>query len=1808
MDVISFISGIKRHFNILSLTKLQELCRMEPDDVILELVRSKEALESLVTKQTLASHWVKLLMRIFAIVLKSTLDKSVFAILSLLPGSVLMKTRLLSAIQELPVVTANDPRSNHAQFIQDILAVFERFNESYPSSVSDLPIDNLLSVIGRLEFERKEQALAKVGELINRRDDVIAAKLNDMKMARKGAVFEMQGPPPEDFRELSVVPTIDDIRTDKKPYVRPIKTKGKYSDGEEYLDVQFRLLKEDFTAPLREGIEEIATASSRTERKHNMKIYRNVRIINPNRTNGGITHRVVFDVSRLKNVPWQHSRRLIFGSLLCFSADNFTTCFFATVANRNVKELVDGIIYVRFINGLDDIIDTTVDDVFAMAESPSYFEAYRHVLEALKNINGKSLPFADYIVSASSVAKLPRYIRGKVETTEYNLSGCLTDANKPCTTTLRNIETWQEKSVMNHSQLAAVQKALTREFVIIQGPPGTGKTYVALRIAHALLSNERIWNSDRYQMMRDDWMLMPTNMMSNILLVCYTNHALDQFVEGLLKMGHDSIVRVGSRCNSEVVDRYNLRRKTNDGISSHELDRVVKAIGNATRERYELIDELNEVARALEIIERSCFTGRIIGLNSVLSFIPRHLQIWFSNMNDNTLQYGIPIFEMFLDLFPFLPSLTQDMYAENRKLRQVAKEVMTENEARRQAREPIHAEMRDEDHEMIDIDGEAEALVDRWAIDQDQFALIQDETGIWDNEDRLDENEPVIFQDEAGFKIVAKSRKQRRNEAQQQLQRAEPMTKEQVNAIRNPMRLTMPQRWGFYKYLINEYRRRLKRKLTPIANEYDECCKKVKELDQKKDELYLKESRVIAMTTTCAARYRKALERIKPKIIIIEEAAEVLEAHVITSLTEGAEHVILIGDHKQLKPKPTVYKLAKDYNLELSLFERMIRNGMDCHRLDIQHRMRPEIACLLEDIYPHLENHGSVNHYPDVNGISSNLFFIDHRHQETDNSELKSKLNQHEAEYIVALCWYLLLQGYSPNQITVLTLYTGQLLLLKNLMPKAKFEGVRVTAVDNYQGEENDIILLSLVRSNDQEKIGFVGIENRICVSLSRAKHGMFVIGNMEFMAKHSVIWERILTRASAKNQVGQSLRLYCRNHPETFIDASNSADFNAAPEGGCKRPCNYRLKCGHVCQKACHPYDEEHLTVKCAKKCEKIVCEKLHRCSRRCHYGEECGPCKKPVPKIVPDCNHEQQVPCFQSPETFDCLARLDKTLQCGHTKNIPCYMRNKNDIPCYVKCEEQLECGHMCNGSCAKCHQGRLHVQCTMKCTRPLVCSHICKQPCSEDCPPCKELCNNECEHSKCKESCGEVCTPCNERCSWQCQHKKCTMLCSEICDRDPCNEPCPELLTCNHPCIGFCGEKCPSLCRFCNKDEVEEVFFGYEDEEDARFVELIDCKHIFEARGIDKWMGIEQDEKESTAISVKQCPKCKTPIRKSKRYGNAIKKTMEDVQKVKQAVINNRQKDLKPLKARIGSVLLLMLENMRQESIGVARFSNTTNKGDNTAKGRLCHVLTSVLDDPMAVLRLKMPFYNRYLGHTNLFDGKKQKLMEEIFSQLQNKKVNISTINENQIEFLERLQELSKVDGRKKEEDLQTYLQCIEDVMKLCLLTENANLQQTKDIHLELQRLSLYNAVADASVRMPNDAYTFSALPLADYLKLLRSGTKISQEKIKEMSRKTNDIRKKYSMEGLTKEEKDMVIKAIGLRAGHWYKCPNGHVYAIGDCGGATEQSKCPDCNATIGGTQHRLAQGNAHAGEFDGSRHAAWSEGANLENFDLDEVRF
>ena len=217
----------------------------------------------------------------------------------------------------------------------------------------------------------------------------------------------------------------------------------------------------------------------------------------------------------------------------------------------------------------------------------------------------------------------------------------------------------------------------------------------------------------------------------------------------------------------------------------------------------------------------------------------------------------------------------------------------------------------------------------------------------------------------------------------------------------------------------------------------------VKEREAARNETFvstLRDARIIGATTSGAARYREVLSEVSPSIVFVEEAGEVLEAHVLASLSTATKHLVLIGDHMQLRPKVETHHLravfGNGYNLDVSLFERLIRCGLPSATLAVQHRMRPSISRLIrEQTYPTLVDHPSVQEYPNVRGISQNLLFIDHDHKE-DGSPLDSrdsgrrvstKSNKYEAMMCVEIVRFLLLQGYKTDDIVVLTPYQGQL-------------------------------------------------------------------------------------------------------------------------------------------------------------------------------------------------------------------------------------------------------------------------------------------------------------------------------------------------------------------------------------------------------------------------------------------------------------------------------------------------------------------------------------------------------------------------------------------------------------------------------------------------------------------------------------------------------------------------------------------------------------------------------------------------------------
>ncbi|KAL2002464.1 hypothetical protein VTN02DRAFT_6731 [Thermoascus thermophilus] len=412
----------------------------------------------------------------------------------------------------------------------------------------------------------------------------------------------------------------------------------------------------------------------------------------------------------------------------------------------------------------------------------------------------------------------------------------------------------------------------------------------------------------------------------------------------------------------------------------------------------------------------------------------------------------------------------------------------------------------------------------------------------------------------------------------------------------------------------NTLRKLAKAKILPrfrqLLGAYDKNCAKLQTGKWERDCVILEQARVIGMTTTGLSKYRALVSSLKPKIIIIEEAAEVIEAPVTVACVNSLEHLILVGDHKQLQGHCSVKELeGEPFFLNISLFERLVHNGIDFKALTRQRRMHPEIRRLLSPIYDNLQDHPSVLNRPKIPGMGDvRSFFFCHTWPESSDS-LSSRYNQEEAQMIVGFFLYLVFNGVPVRHITILTFYNGQRKKLLKLLKDHRYlqgQYVKVVTVDSYQGEENEIVLLSLVRSSERGNIGFVSVENRVCVALSRAKSGFYIFGNGASVAIADPLWWEIVKMMGDDGQkqrrLGFSMPLTCVKHGnKTFIRTPEQ--WNAI-NGGCEQMCGEKLPCGHICDLRCHGFP--HASVRCNQICGRsLPCG--HRCNQPCSIDQPC-------------------------------------------------------------------------------------------------------------------------------------------------------------------------------------------------------------------------------------------------------------------------------------------------------------------------------------------------------------------------------------------------------------------------------------------------------------------------------------------------------------------------------------------------------------------------------------------------------------------------
>jgi len=313
------------------------------------------------------------------------------------------------------------------------------------------------------------------------------------------------------------------------------------------------------------------------------------------------------------------------------------------------------------------------------------------------------------------------------------------------------------------------------------------------------------------------------------------------------------------------------------------------------------------------------------------------------------------------------------------------------------------------------------------------------------------------------------------------------------------------------------------RHLRTMFQELEECraFELLKGQADRVNYLMTKQAKVVAMTCTHAALKRREFVDLAFKYdnLLMEEAAQILEIETfIPMLLQRQEdnvsrlkRVVLIGDHHQLPPVVKNMAFQKYSHLDQSLFTRFIRLGTPYVELNAQGRARPTLAKLYNWRYRALGDLPYVLNTPAFKAANPGLAF-DYQFINVPDFMGKGESeptpyfyqNLGEAEYVVSLFCFMRLMGYPAHRISILTTYNGQKHLIRDVIEKRCANNplfgrpYKIATVDKYQGQQNDFILLSLVRSR---VVGHLRDVRRLVVAMSRARLGLYVFGRQALFA-----------------------------------------------------------------------------------------------------------------------------------------------------------------------------------------------------------------------------------------------------------------------------------------------------------------------------------------------------------------------------------------------------------------------------------------------------------------------------------------------------------------------------------------------------------------------------------------------------------------------------------------------------------------------------------------------------------------------------------
>ncbi|KFY13596.1 hypothetical protein V492_03158 [Pseudogymnoascus sp. VKM F-4246] len=994
----------------------------------------------------------------------------------------------------------------------------------------------------------------------------------------------------EEWRRLPEIPSGREMNPDTLNRATHAETlpennmEGPWESKEAYVGSQYQLFRYDATFPLKDSILSYKQNPESSDLQ-TTSIYTNVRylhlfqgqaydmqvfIVGYTFSKVGAAARIEFSTERAgKRIRWPQSSRLQQGTMVALSPvhDRFrTTCKIAIVAARPLSGVEQDPPQIDIFWSSSEESEFDPAEEYVMIEAKSgYFEASRHMLVAMQKLMSETFPMEEYLIELRRTVGPPADVQ---EQPRMNLSALLSTESAHDrlasgnfdANVLQDVDILGQWPTVNDCQLDTSQMAAVRRILCKK---------VAI-IQGPPGTGKTFVSITALKIMLDNWKLGDPP----ILVSAQTNHAIDQLLN-LIEPFEPNFLRLGGRSSeaNEIIHSrtlYKLRSQVPSGVPN---------VSGQMRSARATFDSISE-----DIIHD------------------------IQDMNDQGPEEA--------SVFRKLNLITQEQYDSL------------------------------SDDDWVDASADVGGLLYAWlGLDQQlpSKRCPLSNNGFQDDEDEDDNEYETLNEAELELR---KSKDEDDIEAlkgRYVAYRRDFIGKNSgtcSNAQVETILRTTPNLWDIdeenrgavYQYLkdaaTKEYLASFRRHMT----DYSGAINRLKMVKWAGDATVIRKIgiKLIGCTTTGLSKYRGLLACLKPRTLLIEEAAETLEGTILAAMFESLDHLILVGDHQQLQAHCNVSHLERHpYNLSVSLFERLVNNGVEFTMLNTQRRMISDLRQLLSPLYEGLEDHPSVldrsvrEPVPGMGGRDSYCF---HHTWLESRDDAQSTYNIEEANMIVAFFNYLVLSGIDASKITVLTFYNGQrkrLLTMLGKVPNLALRGrFKVFTVDSYQGEENDIILLSLVRSNVDGNIGFLENKNRAVVALSRARRGMYIFGNcinlLRSEAESYKLWLSVMMtmKTQGRFDINSGFPIVCSTHSTETVIGSPVELENLT--GGCGVKCNGVMPCGHKCRYTCHSFAHEDLV--CNEPCTRVLnCKAAHACTMRCSDPCAC-PCGHTTENVPSD------------------------------------------------------------------------------------------------------------------------------------------------------------------------------------------------------------------------------------------------------------------------------------------------------------------------------------------------------------------------------------------------------------------------------------------------------------------------------------------------------------------------------------------------------------------------------------------------------------